>query len=60
MPINATWHQAHPMPPRATFEERARWHLEHVQVCGCRKIPRVLGAQMRERGMLPEGVPVDE
>ncbi|MBX7111046.1 MAG: hypothetical protein K1X87_04255 [Dehalococcoidia bacterium] len=54
MALNAEWHAAHPMPPRTTFEERARWHLEHREACGCRPIPAKLAAQMRERGLLSE------
>jgi hypothetical protein len=42
------------MPPRASFEQRAQWHLEHREACGCREIPAKLAAEMRERGMLAE------
>jgi len=34
--INREWHEAHPMPPRATDEQRGQWHSEHVEACGCR------------------------
>ena len=55
MPINAEWHAAHRMPPNAKFEQRAAWHLEHAQACGCRGIPEKLAQQMRERGVrVPE------
>ena len=53
MPINAEWHTSHRMPPNATFEARAAWHLEHVKQCDCRPIPAKLAEQMRERGLLP-------
>ena len=52
MALNRPWHEAHRLPARATFEERARWHLEHQQACGCRPIPVHLANEMRERGML--------
>ncbi|MGE0133635.1 MAG: hypothetical protein AB7L91_03325 [Dehalococcoidia bacterium] len=54
MALNAESHAAQPMPPRATFKERARWHLEHREVRGCRPNPAQLAAQMHERGLLGE------
>jgi hypothetical protein len=39
MNLNAEWHRAHPMPPKATFEQRVAWHREHARHCGCRKPP---------------------
>lgn len=33
------------MPRNATAQQRLDWHLEHVEVCGCRK----LTDEMRER-----------
>ena len=52
--LNAEWHDAHRMPRNATFQQRAAWHLEHREACGCRPIPEKLAAQMRERGLLPQ------
>jgi hypothetical protein len=52
MRVNSQWHADHRRPPNATFEERARWHFEHRDSCGCRPIPVRLAEQMRERGML--------
>jgi hypothetical protein len=40
--MNRTWHQRHPMPPRATFEERCLWHEKHAKACACRPVPRSL------------------
>jgi hypothetical protein len=51
MPVNKQWHDAHPMPPRATAEQRADWHLEHAAACGCRPIPPTTLALLRERGL---------
>lgn len=55
MPLNRPWHEANRMPKRATFEERARWHLEHQKACACRPIPVHLANEMRERGLLGRG-----
>jgi hypothetical protein len=27
------------MPPRATREQRIRWHVAHARFCACREIP---------------------
>jgi len=27
------------MPPRATREQRIKWHAEHARACACREIP---------------------
>jgi hypothetical protein len=54
MALNAQWHEEHPMLPRASFEQRAQWHLEHREACGCREIPPKQAAEMRERAMLAE------
>jgi len=37
--VNADWHKAHPMPKRATFDQRLEWHREHLRACQCRKPP---------------------
>lgn len=39
MAINAEWHLAHRMPPKATFAQRVAWHSEHELNCQCRKVP---------------------
>ncbi len=51
MKLNKTWHLKHPMPLKATFEQRVNWHLEHVNYCQCRGIPEKLAQQMREKGI---------
>jgi hypothetical protein len=49
--LNAAWHARHPMPPKATVEQRITWHLEHAKHCACRPIPPKLRARIRrERG----------
>jgi hypothetical protein len=44
MTFNAQWHRTHPMPPKATFDERVEWHREHALRCGCRKPPPDIAA----------------
>jgi hypothetical protein len=39
MPINAAWHERHPMPAKPTLAQRVAWHQEHAKHCGCRDIP---------------------
>ena len=36
--INVEWHKKHKMPKNPSFEERAKWHLEHAKECSCRAI----------------------
>jgi hypothetical protein len=47
--VNATWHGRHPMPPKATLEQRITWHLAHAKACGCREIPKTVLAELRAR-----------
>ena len=49
MPVNAAWHDAHPMPRSATLPQRIAWHLEHARRCGCRPIPAKLQAEIARR-----------
>jgi hypothetical protein len=37
--MNKVWHADHPMPKNPTRAQRAQWHLEHSQNCGCRPVP---------------------
>jgi hypothetical protein len=39
MPINAEWHEKHPMPPKPTLAQRVAWHQQHAERCGCQPIP---------------------
>lgn len=48
--INAAWHAAHPMPARATLDQRVRWHLRHAARCGCRAIPTSVVRELKRRG----------
>lgn len=44
--MNRDWHEAHPMPKPATFEQRVRWHREHEAACGCRRPPADIAAAL--------------
>jgi len=37
--LNKEWHRSHRMPPKATREQRIKWHAAHAAACGCRAIP---------------------
>jgi hypothetical protein len=50
--LNKTWHLQHPMPPKATFEQRVQWHLAHVKHCACRPITGKLLQEMKARGIV--------
>ena len=39
MAMNTEWHQAHPMPHKATLAQRVSWHKQHAENCDCRPIP---------------------
>ncbi|BBZ97930.1 MULTISPECIES: hypothetical protein [Bradyrhizobium] len=39
MAINKEWHRSHRMPPKATREQRVKWHAAHAAACGCRDVP---------------------
>ena len=45
--VNARWHAAHPMPPKATLDQRVRWHLAHAKACGCRPMPATVVAALK-------------
>jgi hypothetical protein len=49
--INAAWHRAHRMPPKATLDQRIAWHIEHARHCGCRPIAGKLREEMVKRGI---------
>lgn len=34
--INADWHKKNQMPKNATFEQRVKWHKQHLKHCACR------------------------
>jgi hypothetical protein len=48
--LNAAWHDSHPMPPRATLDQRVTWHVAHAKACGCRPMPGTVVAELKRRG----------
>lgn len=50
MSINKEWHLAHPMPKKASIEQRIEWHLEHSKHCNCRTgFPEKIKEEMKKR-----------
>jgi hypothetical protein len=37
--LNKEWHRSNRMPPKATREQRIKWHAAHAAVCSCRAVP---------------------
>ena len=53
--MNRGWHDAHPMPAKATLAQRVDWHVEHARECGCREMPESVRRELERRGeMAPE------
>jgi len=50
MAIDKDWHAIHPMPAKATLDERVRWHVAHAKACGCRAIPATVVRELERRG----------
>ena len=46
--INKEWHEKNRMPKNPTFEQRAKWHIEHQRNCSCREMPKTLKEQIRK------------
>lgn len=49
MKLNKEWHLKHPMPEKATLEQRIAWHIEHAKHCACRSVPDKLKEEIRKR-----------
>jgi hypothetical protein len=47
--MNKLWHEQNKMPPRATLDQRIRWHQEHQKYCACRKAPKSLQELIKEK-----------
>jgi hypothetical protein len=46
--LNREWHRLNRMPPKATREQRIKWHVAHAHVCGCREIPGSIKADVEK------------
>lgn len=52
MKINAEWHKKNKMPKNPTFEQRLKWHREHLKNCSCHPgIPKKLSEEIEMRGI---------
>lgn len=49
MKINREWHLKNRMSKKSTFEQRVKWHLEHMKNCTCRPIPDKLLEEMKSK-----------
>jgi len=47
--MNKEWHVKHPMPPKATLQQRIEWHREHMKQCACREVPKSLLPYLRDK-----------
>ena len=50
---NSTWHKSHPMPARATPQQRLRWHLAHAKACACRPLTAAMFHELRRLAREP-------
>ena len=46
--MNKPWHDEHPMPKKATLEQRIQWHVEHQKNCACREMPTAIQKAVKE------------
>jgi len=49
--VNRDWHKENRMPPKATLEQRLKWHVEHSKNCACRPMPQKIKEELRKRSM---------
>ena len=47
--MNRLWHEQNKMPPKATLDQRIRWHQEHQKHCACRQAPKGLQKLIKEK-----------
>lgn len=50
MALNKDWHLKNKMPKNPTFEQRAKWHIEHEKHCKCRPMPEKLAKEIKKAG----------
>lgn len=54
MAINKDWHLQNRMAKNAAFEERVKWHQEHIKNCTCAPMPKKLLEEMKEKNVVTE------
>ena len=47
--MNKDWHRLHPMPRKATREQRVVWHAAHARACACRDVPESIKIDVEDR-----------
>jgi hypothetical protein len=47
--MNREWHAKNQMPPKASLDQRIRWHREHQKHCACREVPKSLLPRMKQK-----------
>jgi predicted flap endonuclease-1-like 5' DNA nuclease len=57
MSINASWHEAHPMPKNPSLQDRVAWHVEHTRECACRAMPDTVTKELDENRFPPHELP---
>ena len=48
MALNREWHRQYRMPPRATREQRIKWHVARALACACRPVPEGIKADVEK------------
>lgn len=46
--INREWHEKNKMPKNPSFEQRIKWHKEHMKNCKCREPSEKLKKEMKK------------
>ncbi len=49
--LNKEWHLKHPMPAKATLDQRIEWHIAHAKHCSCRDMPEKIRMEIEKRGL---------
>jgi hypothetical protein len=45
---NKEWHAKNRMPKNPTRDQRVQWHLEHIENCACREMPRDIALEIEK------------
>lgn len=47
--LNKERHLDNKMPPKATLDQKIKWHIEHIAHCKCRPIPDSIKKEIKRR-----------
>jgi hypothetical protein len=53
--FNKERHRSNRMPPKATREQRIKWHAAHAVACGCRAVPKASRETLKTANAAPQG-----